>query len=92
MTSSNPNLRISSAFVTYMFDKNDLNKSVRISVPTEADDYLVSLVPSDTNAVILPVDFSLEAVIQAVPKAANKPKFPPLPVTFRSRQNGGGRE
>lgn len=91
LSSSDPNLRISTAFVTYMFDKKDINKSIRISVPTEADDYMIALVPSDANAMILPVDFTLEVTIQVEPKA-KKPKFPPYPFTIRTRQNGGGRE
>lgn len=95
-----PDLTIEGSVLTYSLDKKERKWMVKFVFPTAVESYGVklqvnSVVPLNVgmftdNSATLPIDATVEAAIVFVPANAETPSKPPLPITIRTRQKGGG--
>jgi len=92
ISSADPALRVSDAFITYFLKRKERHRLVRFIFPDEVGGYFVELTPSDLglkNRLTLGIDEKVDALIAFLPKTDAKPKVP-FKITIRIRQKGGG--
>lgn len=101
LSSTDTDLLVEGSIITYKLAAENRLDLVRFMFPTPVDDYAVTLqinsvLPTGTGTftnttATLPIDTSVEATLVFTPPPTSTATEPPLNVTIRTRQKGGGR-